>query len=100
MHWERRQGLRGCILESSLSSAAALPLDLLVSQKLSLSWPLNLPIRGQEPTCSEHQCVCLAGAESSLDLCNHPSDLGAMLGFSPITDEVSDSEEWGRMQAS
>lgn len=92
VHWERIQGLRGCILDSSLSSTPARPSDLLMSQLLFLSWPLRSPIRGQEPTCSEHQCV--PGLRLSLHsfLWYHPSDpLGAVLGVSPHADEDADS---------
>lgn len=84
VHWERIQGLRGCILDSFLSSTLAWPSDLLMSQLLFLSWPLRSPIRGQEPTCSEHQRV--PGLRLSLHSFSgyHPSDpLGAVLGVSP-----------------
>lgn len=55
------------MLKSPLSSAPTLLSDLLVSLLLFLPWSLKSPAGqgvGQEPTCSEHQCV--PGPELSL----------------------------------
>lgn len=72
------------MLESSLSSAPALLSDLLVSLPLFLSWSLKSPAGqgvGQEPTCSEHQCV--PGLELSLPFtsCDHQGPCGKSTRF-------------------